>query len=96
MSMTLLQIVSNFCSRTGLPVPTTVYGTTDPQVTQVRALLEEEGNDLASRGSWQGLINEASLTTTATESQGAMSFNEAGAKTPGKHGLPHIDTSRSA
>jgi hypothetical protein len=73
MSMTMLQIVANFCARTNLSVPTTVYGSTDPQVAQVRALLEEEGNDLASRGSWQGLINEASLTTTATESQGAMS-----------------------
>lgn len=68
----MLSTVQSFCRRTNLPVPTTVYGTTDPQVQQIMALLEEIGNDMATRGSWQGLINEASLTTTATEDQGAM------------------------
>lgn len=70
--MSLLTTVQNFCRRTNLPVPTTVYGTTDPQVQQIMALLEEIGNDMASRGSWQGLINEANLTTLAVEDQGAM------------------------
>lgn len=70
--MALLQVVQNFCRRTKLPVPATVVGTTDTQVLQIMALLEEEGNDLASRGSWQGITFEASLTTTATESQGPM------------------------
>jgi hypothetical protein len=47
-------------------------GSQDDAVIQVRALLEEEGNDLAARGAWEGLVNEASFTTVATESQGAM------------------------
>tara|TARA_R110000868_G_scaffold201579_1_gene449069 strand:- start:2599 stop:3243 length:645 start_codon:yes stop_codon:yes gene_type:complete len=47
-------------------------GTTDDGVKQIRALLEEEGNDLALRGAWQGMVQEASLTTVATESQGAI------------------------
>ena len=71
--MTMLSTIQHFCRRTNITVPSTVYGTTDSQVLQAMALLEEEGNDLASRGSWQGITLEASLTTAATESQGAMS-----------------------
>ena len=70
--MTLLTVVQNFCERTSLPVPNTVYGTSDKQVLQVKALLEEEGNDLAQRGDWEVLTNIATHTTVATESQGAI------------------------
>jgi len=70
--MSLLTVVQSFCQRTKLPVPVSVMGSADPQIIQIRALLEEVGNDLASRGSWQELTYETSLTTTATESQGAM------------------------
>lgn len=70
---TMLEVIQDLCGRQNLPVPTTVYGTSDPQVRQMLKLLEEEGNDLASRGPWQGLTFEAALTTTATEDQGAMS-----------------------
>ena len=52
--MAMLQTVQYFCKRNNIPSPATVFGTTDPQVEQVMSLLEEEGNDLASRGSWQG------------------------------------------
>lgn len=70
--MTLLEIVSNFCQRSGLPIPATVVGTTDSQVLQIKSLLEEEGNDLAMRGTWQALTYQATHTTTATEDQGAI------------------------
>jgi hypothetical protein len=70
--LTLLTIVQNFCRRQNLPVPTTVMGSTDPLILQAKALLEEEGNDLASRGIWQSLSLEASLTTVAAESQGLI------------------------
>lgn len=70
--MTVLSVVQHFCKRTNLPVPATVLGTTDEEVLQVMSLLEEEGNDLSGRGSWQSLTFEASLTSAATESQGAM------------------------
>lgn len=69
---TLLEIVTDLCGRQNLPVPTTVYGTADAQIRQIMRLLEEGCNDLAVRGGWQGLTFEASLTTTATEDQGAM------------------------
>ena len=70
--MTMLTVVQDFCERTTLPVPATVLGTNDKQVLQIKALLEEEGTDLAKRGSWQGLTYEVEHTTVATESQGAM------------------------
>lgn len=70
--MSMLSVVQNFCRRTNLNVPTTVYGTTDTQVQQIASLLEEIGNDMASRGSWQGLTFEASHTTLAAEDQGAI------------------------
>ena len=54
--MSLLTIVTAFCERTNLPTPATVIGTTDQQVKQVKALLEEEGKDLSKRGAWEGLI----------------------------------------
>jgi hypothetical protein len=47
-------------------------GSGDTQVLQIAALIEEEGNDLASRGAWEGLTVEAVHTTTATEDQGAI------------------------
>jgi hypothetical protein len=70
--MTILSVVQDFCERTGLPSPASVLGTTDPQVKQIRALLEEEGRDLAGRGAWQGITFEASHTTLAAEDQGTI------------------------
>ena len=70
--MTMLTLVQRFTSRTNLPYPTSVSGSTDPQIRQVMALLDEEGNDLVSRGEWQALTFEATHTTVATESQGEI------------------------
>lgn len=70
--MTLLQIVQRFCERTNISLPSTVYGSSDAQIVQIKALLEEEGIDLAARGPWQGITFEATHTTTAAENQGAM------------------------
>lgn len=70
--MSLLTVIQYACRRAALPVPSTVIGTTDQQVAQLYALLEEEGNDLAQRGEWEALTREASWTTTAAEDQGAM------------------------
>ena len=70
--MSLLTTVQRFCRRTNITVPATVIGTTDSQIAQIYALLEEEGNDLSGRGSWQTLTLEALHTTVATESQGCI------------------------
>lgn len=70
--MTLLETVTAFCQRTALSVPSAVIGSVDEQVIQIRALLEEGCDALAGRGPWEGLTNEASWSTTATENQGAI------------------------
>lgn len=69
---TLLSIVQDMCGRQNIPVPATVYGTSDPQVLQIMRLLEEEGNDLSSRADWERLTFEAAVTTLATENQGTI------------------------
>lgn len=71
--MSLLTTIQRFCRRTNIAVPTTVINTTDPVIAQLYSLLEEEGIDLAGRGSWQELTLEATHTTIATESQGLIS-----------------------
>ena len=71
--MSLLTLISSMCARTNLPVPATVMGSvTDTQILQMLRLLEEEGTDLAKRGTWQGITFEATHTTVATEDQGAI------------------------
>jgi len=70
--MSLLTVVQYFCGRNNLPVPSTVVGNSNGAVLQILRLLEEEGNDLALRGSWNVLTLQASHTTTAAEDQGAI------------------------
>lgn len=70
--MSLLTCVQRFCERTNLTSPSTVIGTTDPQVLQIKALLEEIGIDLNSRFSWQETTFQTLHTTIADEDQGSM------------------------
>ncbi len=68
----MLTIVQRHCQRTGLPVPTTVYGSSDTLTQQILGLLEEEGRDLSMRVDWESLTLEATHTTLAAEDQGAV------------------------
>jgi len=70
--MNLIQLVTKFCPRAGIPTPATVTGSTDDRVLQILALLIEEGEDLSSRHNWSGLTVEATHTTIASENQGAI------------------------
>lgn len=70
--MTTLTIVQQACLRVGLPQPNAVVTSTDSQVLQLLALLNQEGQALAERYPWQALINEATHTSLATESQGLI------------------------
>lgn len=70
---TALGIIQQFCGRTNISVPTGVIGSVDPQVIQVLRLLEKEGSELAIRGSWQSLTEEATFVSVVTESQGVIS-----------------------
>lgn len=69
---TLLETVVLFCQRQALPVPTTVFGSTDTQVIQAMALLQEGLENISARGAWEGLTAEASWTTLAAQSQGTI------------------------
>lgn len=71
--MTLLQLVQAFCSRTGIPSPAYVVASPDAQIQQIKSLIDEVCEDLCSRWTWAGLTKEATFTTVATESQGAIS-----------------------
>lgn len=70
--MSLLTCIQRFCERTNLPSPSSVIGSTDPQVLQIKALLEEIGIDLNSRFTWNTTTFQKLHTTTAAEDQGAM------------------------
>lgn len=72
MPATLLTVVQEVARRLAIPSPTTVLGSTDFQVLQLYSLLQEGLDALSDRGRWEGLINEATWVTTATEDQGAI------------------------
>ncbi|MBT8450008.1 MAG: hypothetical protein KJO69_09975 [Gammaproteobacteria bacterium] len=61
--MSLLTIVQRFAEEVNVNSPSTVMGTTDPQIKQIKALLQKEGDDLSRRGDWEVLVNEAIHTT---------------------------------
>lgn len=68
--MTLLELVTEFCRRTGLAIPASVYGNLDTQVAQIYALLQEGCNAMQKRGAWQALTMECTFSTVADEDQG--------------------------
>lgn len=70
--MTCLTIVQTACQRVGLTSPNAAIGNTDAQIIQMVALLNEEGEALATRHAWQAITKETSFTTVAAEVQGAI------------------------
>lgn len=76
--MSLLTIVQTACQRIGIASPTVVVGSSDLSVIQLFALVNKEGKQLSTGASvglsydWQALQTEASFTSVATESQGAI------------------------
>lgn len=70
--MTLLDLTKQFCSRTGVPVPSFVIGNNDPQIVQILGLMGEILEDLTNRTRWAASTLEAVFTTVATESQGLL------------------------
>lgn len=71
--MNALELVQEVCRRVGFPVSNTATNSTDPQITQILSLLNEEGREQSARVDWTNLQTEATFTSVATESQGAMS-----------------------
>lgn len=71
-TMTLLQLCSEFCRRTGLTVPTKVMESTDETVLQIAALANEILEDLAERHSWSTVTYSVTFISVAAESQGLL------------------------
>jgi len=68
----LLALIRAACAELSLPPPSGVAGNADPLVTQMLAIANSEGRDLARRYGWQALTREATFTTVAAESQGTL------------------------
>lgn len=74
--MTLLTVISDpeygaavLC---GLPNPTTVVGSNDPNAPTLLRLANQEGRTLARRHDWQGLITSYTVPTLAAQLQTAL------------------------
>lgn len=71
--MSLLTVINRFAAEVNIDSNvTTVMGTTDPQIIQMKSLLQKEVDDLSGRGDWEALVNEATHTTLNQEDQGAI------------------------
>lgn len=70
--MTLLQLINKFCDIAGLPRTSSVISSTDPQIIQIKELLEEELLDLGSRHKWQALNTIVEFQSILSENQGKI------------------------
>lgn len=76
--MSLLTLAQTVFQRIGLTTPNAVATSSDAQVLQLMALINEEGRKLSTGESvgrpvdWTALQSEATWTATATEDQGAI------------------------
>lgn len=67
--MTLLTLTQRTCDLLSIPRPATVVNSTDQQVRQLFALINEEGADLASSFDWQCMRRQSTFTTVADPEQ---------------------------
>lgn len=65
-------MVQQVCMRKGINRPAGAIGSSDPQIIQMVAIANEEGQDLSARYPWEALQNESTFLTVATESQGVL------------------------
>lgn len=70
MNSTLLELVQQACDELMINRPTTVAGSTDPQIRQLFALLNRLGSDISRQFQWQRLNREHVLTTVAIAQTG--------------------------
>lgn len=67
--MNLLQIVQAACLELGIPSPSFVAGSTEPQITQLHALLNNLGREITRKNDWQRLTQEAIIVTKSFSRQ---------------------------
>lgn len=72
MATTLIQIINEFLSRTGLPSTNSAIGSPDQQVTQIVSLANEICEDLTERNTWEQLQQETVFTTITGTDQGSI------------------------
>lgn len=70
--MTLLQLVQQFCLRTGISAPEFVVSSTDNQIQQILGLLNEVLDNLTNRKTTTFAKREVTFVTLAQENQGAI------------------------
>lgn len=70
--MSLLSIIQSVAPRFGIAVPSIAASSTDLNITQMVAFVNEDGQELGARHNWQAMTQEATFTTVATESQGSI------------------------
>src|SRR5215831_1786194 len=68
--MSLLTIVQAVSLRVLSQKPTVAAASIDPKIQQIIELVNNDGQELGARYSWQVLRNEAAFTTVGVESQG--------------------------
>lgn len=71
--MTLLSIVQSAAGKIRIPQPSTVIGNTEENVVLLLEVADIEGKELAKRHTWERTTKEATYTSVAAESQGALS-----------------------
>lgn len=67
--MSLSALVYAVCDKLAIPRPTSIVGNADDSARLLLALANEEGQELASRHSWQVLTKEFGFSATATITQ---------------------------
>jgi len=70
--MSLLSIAQSILLRVLSQKPTVAATSTDPKTQQAVEFINEAGQELAARHSWQVLVNESTFLTTGNESQGTI------------------------
>lgn len=68
--MSLLSITKAVALKVGITVPTVAITSTDMNIQQIIGFINEAGQELAARFSFQAITKEATFATVATESQG--------------------------
>lgn len=65
--MSLLTVVKAMAKNVGLPIPTTVYGSSDRRWVEALEYANEAGEELARRVDWSALSSDTTLTGTGAD-----------------------------
>lgn len=72
MARTVLQTVQRVCQRLAIPQPSALVTSTDPQVIQLRVIMEDVLTEAMVRWNWEQLSRRATFFALATASQGTL------------------------